>query len=389
MKARRDAGTGGTKTARTNKIAATESGATSAGATRIAATEERSATGTGLRGADDRGTLAYAAAVLAIFGWGSLYPAAKLALEEVTPLMIALARAALAGFLLALITCMRYGTPGAGVRRLRREAGTDWRGPCALGLISLAGTSLLAMLAQQFLSAAVNGLLNNLSPLWLALYATATGRARRAPLLLAGSLLAAAGVALVLLGDTWGPLALVAAGAPVSPAARAAPGGAPPLPAPQLPAGGSSDLALGATLAIGGSMLIACSNLVARRVMVGRDPFATTAVAAGWGTIPLLLLLLLGIGGSLPAYGATSAQTKGLLLWLGGACTAFNFSLWYFALAHLPVTRIANLQYLIPPLGVTLSVLLLGEPAGPGLVAGTVAIVAGIVLAQQGAEPAG
>ena len=47
------------------------------------------------------------------------------------------------------------------------------------------------------------------------------------------------------------------------------------------------------------------------------------------------------------------------------------------------------MQYLIPPLGVTLSVLLLGEPAGPGLVAGTVAIVAGIVLAQQGAEPAG
>jgi drug/metabolite transporter (DMT)-like permease len=329
--------------------------------------------------------------VLAIFGWGSLYPAAKLALEEVTPLMIALARAALAGLLLALITCLRYGTPGAGVGRLRREAGTDWRGPCALGLISLAGTSLLAMLAQQFLSAAVNGLLNNLSPLWLALYATAAGRARRAPLLLAGSLLAAAGVALVLLGDTWGPLALVAAGAPAAPDApvRAAPGGAPPLPAPQPPAGGSSDLALGATLAIGGSMLIACSNLVARRVMVGRDPFATTAVAAGWGTIPLLLLLLLGIGGSLPAYGAASAQTKGLLLWLGGVCTAFNFSLWYFALAHLPVTRIAHLQYLIPPLGVALSVLLLGEPAGPGLIAGTVAVVAGIVIAQRGAEPAG
>jgi drug/metabolite transporter (DMT)-like permease len=136
-------------------------------------------------------------------------------------------------------------------------------------------------------------------------------------------------------------------------------------------------------------MLIAYSNLVARRVMVGRDPFATTAVAAGWGTIPLLLLLLLGIGGSLPAYGAASAQTKGLLLWLGGACTAFNFSLWYFALAHLPVTRIAHLQYLIPPLGVALSVLLLGEPAGPGLIAGTMAVVAGIVIAQQGAEPTG
>jgi drug/metabolite transporter (DMT)-like permease len=368
VKAWRGAGTGGTK---------------ATGATKIAATEERSATGTGLRGAGDRGTLAYAAAVLAIFGWGSLYPAAKLALEEVTPLMIALARAALAGILLALITCLRYGTPGAGVRRLRGEAGADWRGPCALGLIGLAGTSLLAMLAQQYLSAAVNGLLNNLSPLWLALYATATGRARKAPLLLAGSLLAAAGVALVLLGDTWGPLALAGAGAPGPPVLSAPPGPPQPL------AGGGSDLALGATLAVGGSMLIAYSNLVARRVMVGRDPFATTAVAAGWGTIPLLLLLLLGIGGSLPAYGAASAQTKGLLLWLGGACTAFNFSLWYFALAHLPVTRIAHLQYLIPPLGVALSVLLLGEPAGPGLIAGTMAVVAGIVIAQQGAEPTG
>jgi hypothetical protein len=65
VKAWRGAGTGGTK---------------ATGATKIAATEERSATGTGLRGAGDRGTLAYAAAVLAIFGWGSLYPAAKLAL---------------------------------------------------------------------------------------------------------------------------------------------------------------------------------------------------------------------------------------------------------------------------------------------------------------------
>jgi drug/metabolite transporter (DMT)-like permease len=52
----------------------------------------------------------------------------------------------------------------------------------------------------------------------------------------------------------------------------------------------------------------------------------------------------------------------------------------------LPVTRIAHFQYLITPLGVALSVLLLGEPAGAGLLAGTVAIVAGIALAQRGAE---
>ena len=150
---------------------------------------------------------------------------------------------------------------------------------------------------------------------------------------------------------------------------------------------GNSAFALGAAIALSGSMLIAYSNLVARRVVAGRDPFATTAVAAGWASLPLLAPLLLGIGGSLPAFAAAPAATKGQLLWLGTVCTAFNFSLWNFALAHLPVSRIAPLQYLIPPLGVVLAVLILGEPAGPGLLAGTAAIVAGILLAQLGAEP--
>jgi drug/metabolite transporter (DMT)-like permease len=225
------------------------------------------------------------------------------------------------------------------------------------------------MVAQQLLPAAVNGLLNNLSPLWLALYATVAGRARNAPLLLAGSGLAVVGVALVLLGD------VSAAG---QQAASAAPG-----------LTGLPGLALGAALSVGGSILIAFSTLVARRVLVGRDPFATTAVAAGWATIPLLALVALGIGGSLPAFATASPATKGLLLWLGAGSTAFNFSLWYFALAHLPVTRIAPLQYLIPPLSVALAILLLGEPAGLGLVAGTGAIVGGILLAQRGAEPPG
>jgi drug/metabolite transporter (DMT)-like permease len=328
---------------------------------------------------DDRATLAYGAAVLAIFGWGSLYPAAKLALVEVTPLMIVLARAAIAGLVLAAITCIRYGGLRAGLLRLAHEARRHWLAPCALGMISLVGTSLLAMTAQAFLPAAINGLLNNLGPLWLALYVTAIGRARNAPVLLAGSLLAAGGVATVLLGD--GALAMLGASA----SAPAASGPARPGGAFDLTQGGAW---LGVALSLGGSMLIAVSTLVARRVMAGRDPFATTAVAAGWATLPLLILIALGIGGSLTGYAGASTATKGLLLWLGAVSTAFNFSLWFFALAHLPVTRIANLHYLIPPLGVVFAVLVLGEPVGPGLIAGTVAVLAGIAIAQRGAETA-
>lgn len=317
--------------------------------------------------------LAYGAAVLAVFGWGSLYPAAKVALEEVTPLMIVAARAGVACLVLAALTCLRYGGLGAGYRRLRAEARYEWGGPCALGMISLVGTSLLAMTAQETLPAGVNGLLNNLSPLWLALYATVAGRARHPLLLLAGSAVAAGGVATVLLGDA------------LFFSAPAGGGGEVPAEVGFVLDGGTAS---GVILSVGGSVLIAYSNLVARRVMAGRDPFATTAVAAGWATVPLVALLSLGVGGSISGYATASAATQGLLVWLGAGATAFNFSLWFFALAHLPVTRIANFQYLIPPLGVALAVALLGEPAGPGLLVGTGAVLAGIALAQRGAEPA-
>ena len=96
--------------------------------------------------------------------------------------------------------------------------------------------------------------------------------------------------------------------------------------------------------------------------------------------------MLAGAGGSFASLGAASAAAKLRLLWLGTASTAFNFALWSFALAHLPVTRVSPLQYLIAPLGVVISVLLLGEPLGLNLIVGTAAILGGIALAQRGAE---
>src|SRR5919201_3256753 len=107
----------------------------------------------------DRRDLAYAAALLAMLGWASLYPAAKPALREVTPLMVAFARAGIACLVLGALVCLRAGGLAGGLTRLRREAATAAGGVAALGLIGLAGTSLLAMTAQQFLSASLNVLL--------------------------------------------------------------------------------------------------------------------------------------------------------------------------------------------------------------------------------------
>ena len=301
---------------------------------------------------------AYAAALLAVVGWGTLYSAAKPALREVTPLMIAFDRAALASLALAAVTCLRRGGLGAGLCHLWTQArAAGWLG-IVTGVINFTGTSIIAMTAQQFLPASVNGLLNNLAPLWLALYAAAAGRARNAAVLLAGSAVAVAGIALVLFGNPAGRTGLEAGGT----------------------------FWLGAAIALGGSLLIAFANVLVRRVMRGRDAVALTAIGAGAGALPLLVPLLLGFGGSLAGYVHTSAATRGLLLWLGLVSTAFNFALWAFALSRLPVTRVAVFSYLIPPLGVATAVLFLGEPAGLWLAAGTAAIVGGIVVAQRGAE---
>jgi drug/metabolite transporter (DMT)-like permease len=316
-------------------------------------------------------TLAYAAAIFSAFGWASLYASAKVALRDVTPLMIALDRAALACLVLGGIVCIRAGGLRAGLALLRREAVEGgWR-LCLLGVASLAGTSILAMTAQGLLPASVNGLLNNLGPFWIALFAAGTGRARSPTLMLAGSVLAVAGVALVLGVEQPPALPAVAAGVAASPIPSASP-----------------RLVLGAAISLAGSLLIATQTFVARRVMAGRDPLAATTVAAAWGALPMFVAVALGVGGSLPGYLAAPGSAKLLLVWLGTACTAFNFSLWYYALAHLPVTRIANFQYLIPPLSVAIAILVLGEPASPGLFAGALAIVGGIAVAQRGTEPA-
>jgi drug/metabolite transporter (DMT)-like permease len=234
--------------------------------------------------------------------------------------------------------------------------------------VSFTGTSLIAMTAQQVLPASVVGLLNNLSPLWIAIYVTLVGRAARGPLLIAGSVLAAAGVALVLLGS----------GGSAGRGEGAGDQGVGLMATPQA--------AGGVLLALSGSMLIAYSQVLTRRLVQGRDPLALTAIGAGWGALPLLALVLVGIGGAPGDYVAASAETRWRLLWLGVMSTAMNFGLWSYALAHLPVSRVTPLQYLIAPCGVALAVALLGEPVGAPMVLGTVAILAGIALARRGAE---
>ena len=101
----------------------------------------------------------------------------------------------------------------------------------------------------------------------------------------------------------------------------------------------------------------------------------------------MLTPLVFAFAGGFALLGSVSPGTLLLLLHMGLSSTAFNFSLWFYALSVLPVTQVAHLQYLIAPLGVALSVIFLHEPLTLTLMVGGTAILAGIIIAQRGAEP--
>jgi drug/metabolite transporter (DMT)-like permease len=220
------------------------------------------------------------------------------------------------------------------------------------------------MTAQQFLPASVNGLINNLAPLWLSIFAAMMGTAVRPVMLVTGSALAAVGVAIVLLGDTLLASFTGGSGATMPDA--------------------DATTWIGVAISITGSVLICYQNYLARKVVQGLDPVAITALGSACGSLIVGLVLATGTGGTLSGFGTVSVPTALVLVWLGTVSTAFNFTLWTYALSQLPVARIVNLQYLVPPLGVVVSVVFLGEPVGPGLVVGAAAILVGIILAQRG-----
>ena len=183
---------------------------------------------------------------------------------EVEPLHIVWVRAAVAGLALALITIVSKRGLRRGWAQLRAEGGTRPWGWLLLGLMNFVGTSLLVLSAQRFLPASVNGLLNNTSPLWLALAAALLGRAiHPGRLLTRGRSSRSSAWALVVIGaDT-------AAGS-----------------APWWQAFATADLR-GVGLSLAGSVLIAIATIVARRVMPGRDAIAATSLACLWAALVL------------------------------------------------------------------------------------------------------
>lgn len=125
----------------------------------------------------------------------------------------------------------------------------------------------------------------------------------------------------------------------------------------------------------------ACSSIAAKKLMVGRDPMALTAVQMSAGAAPLLLVGLLTEGPFMAGVDSTGFLALG---YLAIFATSIPFFTWYKALSFGEVGRVTVFSFLLPVLGVMSGWLALGEKLNPNIFAGMTLVAAGIVIVNAG-----
>jgi drug/metabolite transporter (DMT)-like permease len=80
---------------------------------------------------------------------------------------------------------------------------------------------------------------------------------------------------------------------------------------------------------------------------------------------------------------AAPAAATGWLVYLGAVPTAFAFSTWAYALARMDAGRLGVTTYLVPPITVAISAVLLGEVPSAWAVVGGAVCLAGVALSRR------
>lgn len=304
--------------------------------------------GSGQRGLAVHRLLAspYVALIATTVIWGSLHPVGKLALRDVQPVQLILARVAFAS-----LTLLSILTIQGRLDDVRVELRSRPKTMALLGFLSFFSSSGASMTALSFLPASVSSLLSNVSPLFVALGVIAMERRRTHPGVVIGVLVGFVGLGIVILGDN--PTALGGAG--LSP--------------------------IGVGLAILGSLAWAIYIGVGQRVMAKGNPLAVVVASSLFGGAPWVVVSL--ASGELVQMFRVPLPIWGLLLYSGVVGTGLTYGLWTAALTRLSAASVAVFQYAIPFFAVILSVLLLGEHVTVPLVAGGIGIVAGIAITQR------
>jgi O-acetylserine/cysteine efflux transporter len=303
-------------------------------ATERAATRGGAREGAAARPAGDRRAAIVALAAAGTL-WGLTVPLSKLGLDWLGAGWLGVARFAVAAPLLALVA-----------RRDLRAALTP--AVAAAGALGYGLVIVVQNAGIERTSVSHAALIVGAVPVLVAAVAAMLGRGSGGRLMWVGSLLALAGVGLVAGGG----------GAGTSPA---------------------GDLLVLLSVTMSAGFIVAQPGLLA-----GRDPAAVTAVQLGAGGLAALPLAVVLEGA--PAAPATPGAVVAVLaLALTGTLLAFWLFAW--AQARVPAELAGSFVNLEPLVGALTGAVVFHDVVGPDLIAGGVAIVAGIAVGVMASRP--
>lgn len=286
------------------------------------------------------GPVVVAVLVMVVWGWTPIMT--RLALDDLEPLVVATLRTTLAG-LLAVPLIAGTGLRFPGTRPTR-------------GLLAVSGLAgfvvfpVVYTVGQQRTSGLHGVMILAALPIFMGLYASVVTRRRPGPAWIVGSAVALAGEAVLI----------------------AARGGA-----------GGGDATLVGDLIVLAAALVVSAGYVAGALLPPRG--VPSAAATYWGVVlgavvlaPLAVALTAADG--LPDAGVVAWAA---VLFLAVVTSILGYIGWYWALDRGGIQRIATLQFLQPLSGLAMAVVVLGDRLTVPIGAGSVLILAGIVVAQR------
>ena len=277
--------------------------------------------------------------VLVAFLFGGTWPAGKIAVDHVPPLTVATVRFVLASLMLIALVRMRRGSFTLPARR-------DMPLVLALGLTGIAAYQAFFLIGLTRTPASdgailVPGLIPVLTTLlaWRVFGQRPPGQA-------------ALGFAIAIVG-----LVVV-----VDPAGAV-----------------SSSRLAGDLILIGAAVCWAIYTILGRWATARFDALLATTYASVAGALMLAPFSVTGLG-TLAHAGAAAWLA---VLYLAPLGTVLAFVLYYDSVQKLGAARTASFTLLVPVFGVSLSILVLGEPLRAGLAVGGLIVLAGLWLVQR------
>ncbi len=276
-----------------------------------------------------------AAVTVTVLAWASAFVGIRAVGADLSPGALALGRLLVGTAVLVLLSLGRgWVAPTPREWRLLAVCGVGW-----FGIYNVALNA-----AERHLDAGTTAMLVNVGPVLIAVLAGVWLREGFPRWLVAGLVVAFAGVLLIGLAGR-----------------------------------GSGGDPVGVLLCVVAAVTYAVGVVAQKPVLRRLPPLQVTAIACAIGSV----CCLPWTGALVTELSAAPASSVLGTVYLGVVPTALAFSTWAYALARTEAGRLGVTTYLVPPLVVLLSWLLLDEVPAPLAVVGGVVCLAGVALSRR------